>query len=96
MMGRDAGEEEYRKLDTKIPQMIAKRRDSKTIIHLVYSKIEDDKTYQLHMLPLINDLKDCNYQVFEHEEFFAHHSDIGACFPKYIIKELSNKMTQII
>lgn len=82
MMGEHSGKKESEILNKIMPDMINKCKNSSTKIHLLYSK--SDKTYQIHILKLIEDLKAANIQFDKTEVYYQNHEDVGMFFTDFV------------
>lgn len=78
------------RLNSKLKTLILNSRGKGTAIHLIYSKIEKEHTWQDDMADLVEDLKTCGYTCFEKEETFINHGEIGYYFAKYVTQYFSN------
>ena len=83
MMGGNAGEKEARLLNEVMPRQLEKHRNSKSIIHVFYSKKE--LTYERQIVDLLDKLKECHIPCVEKEDFFEKHEDVGFSFMKYVV-----------
>lgn len=82
MLGSDYSNKDVDFLNSKLSQLIVKKTNSKSIIHLLYSK--NEHTYQDHITYLIDDLNSCGIKFTEKIETFNRHSDVGKYFIPYI------------
>ena len=82
MMGETAGEREADILNDIMPNQLEKDSNSKSVVHVFYSKKE--LTYQRQIVDLLNKLKECHIPYVEKEEFFEKHEDVGYTFMKYV------------
>lgn len=87
MVGRNARPEDVDKLNKMLPEMLNNHRNSSSLIHLLYSK--EESTYQEHIVPLTNDLKENGIPFVEEIESFENHNDVGKFFTPYIRRELN-------
>lgn len=69
-------------LNNVMPDIIKRYADTSTIVHLVYSKF--DKTYDDHIVDLIEDLKKSSIPIVEKEYFFKNHDEVGHDFIQYV------------
>lgn len=82
MMGEKASAEEERKLNQVMPNIFKKNKNSKSVIYLLYSKLEH--TYEDDIKDLIVDLHQNSIKVVEKEEFFSNHGDVGHYFIPFV------------
>lgn len=73
-------------VDEVMPNTLKQYANSKSKIHLLYSKSE--YTYNEHIKYLIEDLKKNNIQFDEQIEYFEEHNDVGKHFIPFIKKSL--------
>lgn len=76
-------------LNQKLEKMIDSRKNSKTIIKLVYSR--EEHTYPEHIAFLIKKLDECNIHHDDHIESFAKHSLSGLYLKRDIEKFFTAK-----
>ncbi len=88
MMGEYAGVKEQEILNSLLPKQIEYNKNSKSIIHMVYSK--NELTYERHIKDLLDKLSECNIKYVENIESFTNHSDIGVFFLNYLRKTLNS------
>lgn len=86
MMGKNADKVEQDILDSVMPDLIDKYKNSKSRIHLLYSK--EEHTYNEHIKYMIDDLKKTNIKFEEIVEHFENHNDVGRYFSQYIFNQL--------
>lgn len=91
MMGRQAGEREAFILNSMMPKQFERHANSRSIIHLIYSK--NELTYQRQIIDLLQKAKDCNLQIVEHIENFTNHEDIGKVFPSWVLRYIERNDT---
>ena len=88
MIGTEVTEEKIEALNSIMPEVIRQSAGTKTVIHLVYSKLEH--TYDDDIVDLLEDLRRYNIKVIEKEEYFTNHNDVGFYFAPYVVKTLEN------
>jgi hypothetical protein len=71
-------------LNEKLKDLIFSSTNKKTQLHLIYSKIEKEQTYQTDMKDLIFDLKSNGFQCIEKNYNFVNHGEIGLYFIDYV------------
>lgn len=76
-----------RKLNSIMPALLEKHRQSETCLHIVYSK--NELTYQRQIVDLLAKLKDCQISYVEIEEAFKNHEDVGTPFLSYVLRHFS-------
>lgn len=86
MMGENAGVKEQEILDSIMPELLTNKADSKTMIHLMYSK--DEHTYNDHIADLVHDLDENGIKHTDKIESFKEHGEVGKFFIPWIKKEL--------
>ena len=87
MMGSTAAEKERNLLNLQMPLLLSEYEDTKTVIFLLYSKMEP--TYEEEIIDLINDLEKKNITFETKEEAFKEHDQVGAFFPSYVLSCIS-------
>lgn len=78
MMGVDAGVAEQQILDAIMPKLFEEKADSKTQIHLMYSK--DEHTYTDHIKDMITDMDKFHINHDDRVEPFHEHGEVGKFF----------------
>ena len=86
MMGKGAGIEQERVLNSVLPDCLSSFSGDNTLIHLFYSKKEH--TYEEHIAPLIKDLNTFNIPHTDTVVDFTEHAEVGKHFGPYIKQEL--------
>lgn len=76
-------------LNTKMKDMVMQNKDSKTIVYLMYSKLEH--TYPEHTKFLIDELDECNIKHIDLEEQFTDHWACGPYFKNLLINTFYKK-----
>lgn len=76
-------------LNDKMQSMIESNKNSKTLIYLMYSKLEH--TYPEHTSFLIDKLDECNIKHIDIEEYFTDHWACGEFFKNLLIKSFYPK-----
>lgn len=71
-------------LNNKMESMVESRRNSNTLIYLMYSKLEH--TYPEHTCYLIEKLNECNIRHIDIEEYFTDHWACGDFFKALLIR----------
>lgn len=89
MMGASASSNEKNELNMKLPDLLNSKKESTTIVHLLYSKKEIERTYQDDMIYLIQDLHKNSIRFTEQEENFLSHGEIGLFFPNFVIRSIN-------
>lgn len=84
MMGANAAEAECEFLNSVMPKRLEHYCNSKTVVHVLYSKKE--KTYERQIVDLLAKLRECNITTIEQEEFFDRHECVGPPFLAYMRK----------
>lgn len=87
MMGKEAGTKELDTLNRQLPALLEEKKDTTTIVHLLYSKLEP--TYEEEIIDLKKDLEDANIPFKIQEESFQEHDQVGKYFPSYVISCIS-------
>lgn len=87
MRGSIKKEKFVEEMNNLLPSLIQDNDGSETVVHLVYSKLED--TYDNHIKELIYDLRKHHITVVEKECIFENHNDVGYHFIPYV-KEYFN------
>lgn len=90
MMGDNAGDKEKEILNNKLQNLIFSHVNLSATINLLYSKDEEEKTFQTDMYFLIEDLKKNGYSVSEKVETFTKHADIGIYFPGFVLDRIND------
>lgn len=85
MMG-DNSKHSQKILDDVMPTILKKHKDSKSKLHLLYSKLEH--TYFDDIQFMISDLQKTNIRYVEIVEMFEDHNDVGKYFIPYIQKHI--------
>lgn len=83
MMG-SASETNVHLLDEYMPQLIERYHHSNSVIHLIYSKKEKEKTYEEEIVDLVEQLKKYDIQCVQKIENFTNHNDVGRYFLPYV------------
>lgn len=86
MMGESAGKNEQEILDGIMPALLEEKTNSRTLIHLMYSK--DEHTYGEHIADLVNDLDKNGIKHIDRVESFKEHGEVGKFFSPWIKQEL--------
>lgn len=89
MMGQQADEITINKLNRMLPEMIANHKNSKTIVHVLYSKQEH--TYDEHIIDLLSDLKYNGITTIEKEDYYKTHDENGIYFSSYLKEYFRNE-----
>ena len=89
MMGENAGKKEQEVLDSVMPNILKKHKDSRSHIHILYSK--EEHTYEDHIKFMIEDLKKTNIPFTEVVEHFDDHNEVGRYFSPYILKHIKQE-----
>lgn len=77
-------------LDRKLhDQIYNSKSDFTGIIELIYSK--NELTYERQVIPLMEFLNTCGYDLVEKVENFENHDKIGTYFPRYVKKWFADK-----
>lgn len=76
-------EEWNRKLNSIMPSVIEKNRDSKSEVHVIYSKKE--LTYQRQIIDLLEKLHQCHIPTKDIEMQFEKHEEVGKPFIQYVL-----------
>lgn len=84
MMGETAGDKEADLLNSIMPNILKNNCNSKSVVHVLYSKKE--LTYERQIIDLLRDLRKNNIPTVEIEEFFDNHEDVGRPFLNYLLK----------
>lgn len=92
MRGNRNREAFINELNSIMPMYIAEKRESKTCVHLVYSKKES--TYDDHLRYLIKDLKRNNIKCMEYECDFIDHNDVGYHFVSFVNNWFTNDILE--
>lgn len=87
MMGENAGEKDQEILDSIMPELLAKKVNCKTLIHLMYSK--NEHTYNDHIADLVYDLDKFEIKHIDKVESFKEHGEVGKFFIPWIKQELN-------
>lgn len=86
MMGTETSDKAQKILDSEMPEMIRKHKNSESHIHLLYSV--NEHTYNDDIQYLVHDL-DCNgIKHSDKIESFNNHGDIGKFFSPWIKHEI--------
>lgn len=93
MMGGNAADKECLLLNLCMPKQIERYKESKSIIHILYSKKEH--TYESHIVDLFGKLDQENLNYKKVEFYFEKHSDVGYPFIEYVSKEILKKKFKI-
>ena len=83
MMG-STSEKEISVLNEYMPNLIQRHHESKSVIHLIYSKREKEKTYEEEIVDLLNMIEKYNIQCVQKVEDFTNHNEVGHYFLKYV------------
>lgn len=84
MMGKGAGTDEVKKLDSIMPALLRQYAHCKSRVHLCYSR--EEHTYPEHIADLIEDLKRNDIPYVEIIYSYTSHADNGIYFSAYLKK----------
>lgn len=87
MMGETYGSSDVEKLNDMVPNMISKNKDSKTKVHLYYSK--DEHTYNEHIIDLLQDFDRARISYDSTIDSYINHGENGVYFSKYLKEQFS-------
>lgn len=77
--------------DRKLPEQIHNSKSDFTgIIELIYSK--NELTYERQIIPHMEVLNACGYNLVEKVENFETHDEIGTYFPRHVKKWFADKI----
>lgn len=82
MMGNEAGQKEVDLLNRIVRDEVFKSKDTKTIVHVIYSKKEP--TYENDIKDLLKDLTDNGVHYIDLERGFEEHSLVAEPFAQYV------------
>lgn len=88
MMGKNATPEGQEILDKMLFNQLCTHRNSKSRIHLLYSK--EEHTYSEHIQYLIADIEKNGIKHVDKIENFTDHGEVGEYFSPWIKHELKN------
>ena len=91
MMGAEAGQTEIDRLNNVVKDKIKEKKNTKTTIHVLYSKKE--LTYERQIVDLLKDLETNHVPYLDIERFFENHDDVSGPFVEYV-KEFFSEQTK--
>lgn len=91
MMGSKAGKAEIDRLNNMVKDKIKEKKNTKTVIHVLYSKKE--LTYERQIVDLLKDLEANHIPYLDVERFFENHDEVSAPFVEYV-KEFFSEQTK--
>lgn len=95
MIGKEAGSKEQEILNQLMPSILKRNKNTATLVHLLYSKLEP--TYVEEIIDLKKGLEKENIPFKTKEESFQEHKQVGFYFPSYVIgciSQLTNNETR--